>query len=144
MSTNTIHPATRAALSTLAVTAPKAPLKGRGHRRVEFPFALRGAAAAVFAAIPRNHRDEVAVDKRGTLIRVISPEAAKKAAKPLAALGLARPTRASVAARPARVPFLLSVIGSPECRFFPSAAAANEWAQSRGLAYSNTRGGVRV
>lgn len=70
-------------------TPPATPLKGRGHRRVEWPYRHTGLAKAAFDAIPATHKDTLAVRSRQggffSFARILSPEAAH-ALKEVAAL----------------------------------------------------------
>lgn len=70
-------------------TPPASPLKGRAHRRIEWPYRNAGLARAAFDAVPVAHKDTLAVRSRKggfySSSRVISPEAAH-ALKEIAAL----------------------------------------------------------
>jgi hypothetical protein len=84
----TIHYATKNALRNLP--APSAPLKGRGHQRIDFEFSLSNPLAkSLWESIPFSHKEQIPHRQLKGFFRwtrVISPEAAKKAAKVIATL----------------------------------------------------------
>lgn len=73
------------ACATLLKKGPKAPLKGTGHVRVDWPSNGHNAKAeAILKAIPASHKDKISSRRQKGFFSwsvVISPEAMKKVAK---------------------------------------------------------------
>lgn len=73
------------ACASLLKKGPKAPLKGTGHDRVDWPSNGHNAKAeAILAAIPASHKDKISSRRQKGFFSwsvVVSPEAMKKVAK---------------------------------------------------------------